>query len=143
MIELAVIKRGALHKGEIGLFAVDTWADDDLQSLGDATAWAEISTPHNLQILRYLWAIAQTLADGGLYIDKETAMDDLKIRARFARWGVVKGTPIVVPRSLAAEENSYDVLHGLVDKFIMIVCTELLPEMPESQFRRSLEEMIS
>ena len=140
-IQFAVIKRGALHKGEIGLFAVDTWADDDLQSLGDATAWAEISTPHNLQILRYLWAIAQKLADGGLYIDKNVAMDDLRIRAGYYRPGRLRGREIAVPMSLSGA--SYDLLRSLADKFIMIVCSELLPEMPEGQFRRSLEEMIS
>jgi hypothetical protein len=140
VIEIAVIKRPALHKGEIGLFATNEWDSNSLASLGNETAWAEVSTPHSLQLLRYLWAIAQKLADGGLYEDKDEAMDDLKIRARFARWGVIKDTPIVVPRSLS--RASYDTLHRLADRFVHIVCSDLLPDMPESAFRKALEEMI-
>ena len=141
MIELAVIKRGALHKGEIGLFAVDAWNEDYLQSLGEQSIWAELSTPHSLKLLRYLWAIAQKLADCGLYIDKNYAMDDLRIRAGYFRPGRLRGREIIVPQSLSGA--SYDLLKRLAEQFVMIVCTELLPEMPESQLRRSIEEMIS
>ena len=141
MIELAVIKRPAKYAKEVGLFAVDQSADEDLKRLvKDEVAWAEITTQASTKLLRFLWAIAQKLADGGLYEDKQDAMDDLKIRARFARFSVEKGRTVIVPRSLSRQRR--DVLSRLADRYVYLVCSDLLPHMEESAFRREIEEMV-
>lgn len=142
MIEITVVKRKAKYAGETGLFAVDQSADEDMARIGTGeTAWAEITTPENLKLLRLLWAIAQKLADGGLYLDKDEAMEDLKIRAKFARFGVDKDKIIIVPRSLSRQ--SRDVLGRLCDRFVYIVCSDLLPHMEPSHFKQEIEEMVT
>ena len=140
-LELAVCKRPAKYAKEVGLFAVDQGADEDLKRLvTDEVAWAEITTQASTKLLRYLWAIAQKLADGGLYQDKDDAMEDLKIRARFARFSVEKGRVVIVPRSLSRQRR--DVLSRLADRYVYIVCADLLPHMEESEFRKDIEEMV-
>jgi hypothetical protein len=107
----------------------------------EAPLWAEISTPQNIKLLRLLWAIAQKLSDGGLYSDKDDAMDDLKIRARHARFSVEKGRTVIVPRSLSRMGRA--ALSRLADRFIFVVCSDLIPGMKESTFRAELEDMLS
>lgn len=142
MLEIACVKRGALFKGEKGLFAADTVADEDLNRLtNDETVWAEVTTPRNIKLLRYLWAIAQKLAQGGLYLDKGEAMDDLKIRAKFARFATEGNRIVIVPRSLSRQRA--DVLSRLADRMVYVVCSDLLPNMTESEFRREIEEMVA
>ena len=142
MLELAVIKRKAKYAWEIGVFGVDETADTELKHLpADEVAWAEITTPRNLALLRYIWAIAQKLADGGLYDDKDEAMDDLKIRARFIKIRFDRGRAVIVPRSLARQ--SHDVLSRLRDRFVFVICRDLLPHMTESKFRKEVEDMVS
>lgn len=142
MLELAIVKRKAKFTGEIGLFGVDAVADEEMKRLvNDELAWAEITTPRNIELLRYLWAIAQKLADGGLYADKNDSMEDLKIRARFAKFVMDGNKVVIVPRSLSKQRR--DVLSRLADRFVYLVCSELLPGMPEGQFRREVEELVS
>ena len=140
MIEVAVSKRKAKYAGEVGLFGADQVADEEIKRLSDDMVWAEITVPRNLKQMRYLWAIAQKLSDGGLYESKEDAMDDLRIRARFARWGVEDGRTIVVPRSLSRQRS--DVLSRLISRVIWIVCSDLLPHIKENELRKEIEEMI-
>ena len=141
MIEVAVTKRKAKYAGEVGLFGADQVADEEIKRLGDDMVWAEITVPRNLKQMRYLWAIAQKLSDGGLYESKEDAMDDLRIRARFARWGVEDGRTIVVPRSRSRQRS--DVLSRLLNRIIFIVCNDLIPHIKEADLRAEIEEMVS
>jgi hypothetical protein len=142
MLELAVTKRKAKYAGETGLFGADQTADEEIARLtNDEMAWAEITTPRNIKLLRYLWAIATHLASGGLFEDKNEAMDDLKIRARFARFAVEKGRTVIVPRSLSKQRG--DVLSRLAERFVFIVCRDLLPHMKESEFKNEIEKMVA
>ena len=142
MLELALVKRPAKYKGEVGLYGADQVADEDLKHLtNDEVAWAEITTPRNIKLLRYLWAVAQKLADGGLYDHKDDAMEDLKIRARFAKFAMEGERVLIVPKSLS--KKSGDVLSRLADRFVYIVCHDLLPDMPESEFRREIMKMVT
>jgi hypothetical protein len=142
MIAVAAIKRKAKFAGEVGLYGADQVADEELKRLtNDEMVWAEITTPKNIDLLRYLWAIAQKLADGGLYQDKDDAMEDLKIRARFARFAQERGRIVIVPRSLSKQRK--DVLSRLADRFVYIICADLLPQMKPSEFRKEIEDMVS
>ena len=141
MLEIAAQKRKARFAGEIGLFGVDEQADDEIKRLGDDTVWAEITVPRNLRQLRFLWALAQKLVDGGLYEDKDEAMDDLKIRARWARFGVENGRTVIVPRSLSRQRN--DVLSRLINRIVWIVCADILPHVKEADLRAEIESMVT
>jgi len=141
MIEIAAQKRKAKFAGEIGLFGVDQIADEEIKKLPDDMVWAEITVPRNLKQIRYLWAIASKLADGGLYDSKEDAMDDLRIRARFARFGVEDGRTVIVPRSLSRQRG--DVLSRLINRIIFVVCSDLLPHIKEKDLRAEIEEMVT
>src|SRR5215469_15397985 len=142
MIEIAVVKRHALHKGEIGLFPVDQIADEEVQRMPDdgAPMWADITAPKNIRLMRLLWAIASKLAQGGVYHDKDSAMEDLKIRARHARFAIENGQTVIVPRSLSGLSRA--ALGRLADRFVWIICSEILPGMDESEFRAELEDML-
>jgi hypothetical protein len=140
MIEAAVVKRKAKYAGEIGIFGADQIADEEIKKLGDDMVWVEITVPRNLRQIRYLWAIASKLADGGLYDSKEDCMDDLKIRARFARFGVEDGRTVVVPRSLSRQRG--DVLSRLINRIIYVVCSDILPHVKEADLRAEIEELV-
>jgi len=141
MIEFACAKRKAKFAGEVGIFGIDQVSDEEIKQLPDDMVWAEITVPRNLKQIRYLWAIASKLAEGGVYESKEDAMDDLKIRARFARWGVENERTIVVPRSLSRQRG--DVLHRLINRIVYIVCSDLLPHIKEADLRAEIEEMVT
>ena len=140
MIEIAAQKRKAKFSGEVGIFGADQISDEEIKKLGDDMVWVEITVPRNLRQIRYLWALAQKLTDGGLYESKEDAMDDLKIKARFARFGVEDGRTVVVPRSLSRQRG--DVLSRLINRIVFIVCADLLPHVKEVDLRREIEEMV-
>jgi len=141
MIEIAVQKRKAKFAGEVGIFGVDQQSDDEIKRLSDDMVWAEITVPRNLRQLRFLWALAQKLTDGGVYETKEDAMDDLRIRARFARFGVEDGRTVVVPRSLSKVRA--DTLTRLINRIVFIVCCDLLPHIKEADLRAEIEEMVT
>lgn len=142
MLELAMVKRPALYKGEKGLFPVDEAGGEEIGRLSTGgTVWAEVATPKNIALLRFLWALATHLARGGLYDTKDEAMDDLKIRARFARFATEGNRVVIVPRSLSRQRG--DVLSRLADRIVFIVCSELLPGMPESELRQEIEKMVA
>jgi len=141
MIEIAAVKRKSRYAGEIGLYGADQVADEEIKRLGDDMVWLEITVPRNLRQIRFLWALAQKLTDGGLYESKEDCMDDLKIRAKFARWGVENGRTVIVPRSLSRQRG--DVLHRLINRIIFVVCRDLLPHVKEADLRAEIEEMVT
>lgn len=129
MIEIATVKRKAKYAGETGLFPVDQEGGDDINRFANdgAVLWVEVTSPENVKLQRLLWAIATKLAQGGLYMDKDEAMDDLKART---------GTKSLRRMDRAA-------LSRVADRFVYVVCSELLPGMEESKFRAELEDLLS
>jgi hypothetical protein len=139
-IEAAVIKRKARWAGEIGLFGVDQEADEEIKRLGEYMVWAEITVPRSLRQMRFLWALFQKLADGGLYEDKEEAKEDLLMRAKW-KHKVVKGDQIVEePRSIAGVRS--DLLSRLINRIVFVVCADVLPHISEADLRQEIEEML-
>lgn len=142
-VELSLHKRPAKRVGEVGLFSdQEVFADDFGLLPTDQEIWAELRTTKNLKLLRFLWALATKLAKGGLFEDKDVAMDQLRIAAKFARFSKDdRGRIVIVPRSLARASGT--TLSRLADRMIYIVCEELLPDMTESKLRDEIERMIS
>jgi hypothetical protein len=142
VIEAALIRRKAIAKGEVGLFGVDQSSEQDLARLQmDSYVWAELRNPRNLKLIRLLWALATKLADGGLYLDKDDAMDDLKIRAKWAKFIYENNRVVIVPKSLTKASGAS--LSRLADRMFYIVCTELISHMREGEFREEVEAMVA
>jgi hypothetical protein len=141
LIETALVRRKAVEKGEVGLFAVDESSEQDLARLPlDEFVWAELRNPRNMKLMRLLWALASKLADGGLYHDKDEAMLDLKIRAKWAKFNYENGRVVIVPKSLTRASGA--ALSRLADRMIYITCEDLLPHMRPSELRGEIEAMI-
>jgi hypothetical protein len=141
VIEIAVTKRPALYKGEVGIFPTSQDGDEDLSRIAAGTdAWAKISTPRNARLLRYVWAIATKLAKGGVYLDKNEAMADLCVRCKhFDTFTVTDNKVVVARRSIG---GGADELMQLANRMIWLICDEILPDMSESEFKAELEEML-
>jgi len=142
-VELSLHKRPAKRAGEMGLFCdQEVFADDFALLPTKQEVWAEIRTTKNMKLLRFLWALATKLAKGGLFEDKDVAMDQLRIAAKFARFSKDhKGRIVIVPQSLSKASGT--TLSRLADRMVYIVCQDLLPDMTESKLRAEIEKMIS
>ena len=101
----------------------------------------ELKNPKNMKLMRLLWAFASKLADGGLYLDKDGAMDDLKIRAKWAQFHYENGRVVISPKSLARASGA--ALSRLADRMFYLVCQELLPHMRPGELRREVEKMVA
>lgn len=141
-VETALRKRKAKYAGETGLFAESEMADEDLSEIPDGEwVWVQARTSANMKLHKFLWALAGKLAKGGLFPDKEIALDQLRIAAKFARFGKdTKGRMIIVPRSISNVSGT--TLSRLVDRIVYIVCTDLLPKMKEGDLRAEVEKML-
>jgi hypothetical protein len=106
----------------------------------------QVHTARNPRQLSLAWCLAQKLADAvdGLH-DKEAAMDELKILARHCRYRVDLKTGVIIapiPRSIAFE--SLDQVHfdRIFDRFIWLICHELVPGLEEEALRLEVLEMV-
>lgn len=144
-LEVHLRKRGALHKGEVGLFPHSQVAEDDIRTIADqADCLCKISSPKNLALLAKLWCIADVVAKSHDHLhDKEDAMELLKVKARFVKTKIDphSGEVEIVGKSLARCDN--ESLSRLANRFVHIVCTEIIPGMKESDLKKQLEEMVT
>src|SRR4051812_18013373 len=86
-IEVSLRKRKSKFVGEVGFFPDDQMTADDISPLAlDSDAMHTISSPKNLALQRYFWALATLVANNSeLFLDKDDAMEKLKLKARFAK----------------------------------------------------------
>lgn len=142
-IETTLVKRRALYKGEIGFFPSNPVAEEDIAivAMGSETVHS-ISSQRNIEALKFLWALVHKVADNtDRYVDKDEAMEDLKIRAGFTRviFNNKKGELELRPKSL--KRISDEQLRALTGKIQAIICDELIPGMKMDVLRREVEEM--
>ncbi len=143
MIETTLVRRAAAYPKEIGLFGVDQWSDDDLKKLPiNGTIWARLTNPKNKKLLALLWVLCGKLTDGGLYLDKEEAMADLKRRAKWAkRYRSHDGKEWIVElKSLSTATGAS--LSRFADRVFYIVDTQILPHLKRGKLRKEIESMI-
>lgn len=143
-IETVLVKRGALHRGEVGFFPSNPVSEDDvrLAKMGEEIVCSFYS-PRNLQQLRFLWGLAYKLSQASdRYLDKDEAMADLKLRAGFTRVIYDDKTKKLelAPRSL--KRITYEHMRSLTEKILDIVCEDILPHMKKSQLRKEVENMV-
>lgn len=143
--EIAMIKRPAMAKGEIGLFTDDPIASEDLAHVPSAQgllvkAW----TPRRLPQHRYAWALARKVSDNcDWLIDQRAAMDWLLIRSRHVRYIHNPNTDelTILPQSISFAAMPQDAFNRLLNRIVYVVCSEIIPGLEESDLRRELEAM--
>ena len=83
--------------------------------------------------LKFLWALVHKTADNSpRWLDKDEAMEDLKMRARFARF-VVEDDGKVELRPKSLKRINDEALRLLTDKIMDIICQEILPGMKKER----------
>lgn len=140
MIELPAIK-------EAGRFVpLDPAAAEDLQRIANGTrgmvTWRQ---PRNVRAHRWMWALAQKVADSCDWLhDREEAMDLLKIKARHVRIVVDPrtGELHLIPKSISFAAMDEARATRLRDRFVYVVCADILPGIDEGALRREVEAMV-
>ena len=143
-IETVLTKRRALYKGEIGLFATSEMAYEDLApiSMNDEVT-AELRSERKIQALRFLWGLVyKAYQNTNYWIDKETAMDWFKTRARYTKMVVDPATKELMPRPKSLKRINDTQLRLLTDRTADIMCTEIMPGMAKNDLYREIEEMM-
>jgi hypothetical protein len=143
-IETVLVKRRALYVGEIGFFPSNPISEEDVAHarLGEEIVCIFYS-PRNLQQLKFLWALVSKVAENSSrWLDKDEAMDDLKLRAGFAKLMFNRETyeTTIRPKSLKRIDN--EELVALTSKIIDIVCKEIWPGMKPGALRDEIEKMV-
>lgn len=142
-IETTVVKRGALYVGEVGFFPSNPMAQEDI---APAKMGAEVVcsfySPRTLESLKFLWALVHKVADNSnRWLGKDEAMEDLKMRARFARFVQNnEGKMELKPKSL--KQINDEQLRVLTDKIMDIICQEIIPTMNKNTLRKEIEDML-
>jgi glutamyl-tRNA reductase len=144
MIESTLTKRKALYKGEIGFFPSNPMAEEDLSlAKMDAEVLCRWYSPRSLAALNYLWGVVyKTWQNTSRWLDKDEAMEDLKMRARFARFVQEDdGKMVLKPKSL--KRINEEELRLLTGKIVDIICAEIVPGMKKNTLRKEVEEMLA
>jgi hypothetical protein len=139
MIEIAMQRSGAR------LVPVDQFSTEDLLRIPpDRDVLVRVSSPRNMKLMRFMWALADKVADAcdGLH-DKDDAMDMLKIKARHVKYiaDPRTGAMQIVPKSLAKTDGA--ALSRLANRMVYIVCSEIVPSLDESALRAEILAMIA
>jgi len=145
MIESSLTKRRALYKGELGLFPTHEMAQDDFAFITEGDeVFGRYYSLRNMAALNRLWALVDlTAQNSDRWLDKNEAMDDLKIRAAYSKlvWDSKEQDWVNRPKSLTRINN--ETLRLITERIEQIVLSEILPTMKRNTLRRRIEEMIT
>ena len=144
-VEIILHKRGALAKGEVGLFANNQMAADDLAIIAnDSDVLARCSTPRQLAQLKYLWALATKVAEcRDDILDKDDAMSLLKRRAKFVKFAVDPVTGEMGLREKSLARLGSEDLQRLTNRMVYVTCADIVPGIEEKKLREELLAMVS
>lgn len=144
MIEAALRKRPALYKGEVGLFACDEMAAEDMQLISNnSDVLVKMTTPKHLEQLRYIWALATKVSEAcvGIY-DKEDGINFLCTKARYMKFVVDPNTGEVELKRKSLSRVSAETLRRLTDRMVYITCSEIIPGLSEEALKGELAKMV-
>ena len=144
VIETTLVKRQAMHKGEIGFFPSSPMAEEDIALAPmNGEVLCNFTSPRTLQQLKFLWALVSKVAENSdAFIDKDDAMRQLKLDVGFSRLVQNKALELEMkPKSLKRLDS--EGLKKLTNKIIDFVCREVLPGMDENTLRDEIESMIA
>lgn len=127
------------------LVPVDQFSADDLVRVPqDRDVLVRVSSPRNMKLMRFMWALADKVADAceGLH-DKDDAMDMLKIKARHVKYitDPRTGAVQIVPKSLAKTDGA--ALSRLANRMVYIVCSDIIPTLDEGTLRAEILSMVA
>jgi hypothetical protein len=142
-IETTLVKRAALYVGEVGFFPTNEMAAEDIAPAKmNAEVICRFYSPRNLESLKFLWALVHKVADNSdRWLDKDEAMEDLKLRARFARF-VLNNDGKVELRPKSLKRINDEQLRILTEKIMDIICQEIIPGMKKNDLRKEIELML-
>jgi len=142
-VETVLTKRKALYQGELGFFPSNPVSADDIApfTMGGETIHV-IREDRKIEALKFLWGLVHKTADNSdRWLDKDEAMDDLKLRARFARFVLNNDGKVELrPKSLKRIDN--ETLRLLTEKIMDIICREIIPGMKKNDLRKEIELML-
>lgn len=143
--ETILHKRPALFAKEVGLFATNQMAADDLAIISNGSdVYVRLSTPKNLKLLAYIWALATKIAEcRDDLLDKDDAMLLLKREARFVKFAMdpTTGELELRPKSLARLSN--EDLTRLTNRMVYVTCAKIVPGIEEKKLRDELLKMVA
>lgn len=142
-IETVLVKRRALYKGEIGFFASNPVSEEDVAlAKMDEEVMCTFYSPRNLQQLKFLWALVSKVAENSdRYLDKDEAMEDLKLRTGFVRLTMDDDQNVEL-RTKSLKRIDNEGLIALTNKIIEIICKDIWPTMKANELRKEIEEMV-
>jgi hypothetical protein len=142
-IETTLVKRPALYKGEVGFFANNPMAEEDVARVAmHSETMHRITSEKSLQALKFLWGVVHKVSENcDLFLDKDDAMDKLKLRVGYSRPVYDPRTRELVNRPKSLKRISDEQLRLLTDRILDVVCAEIIPGMKQNDLRREVEEM--
>jgi hypothetical protein len=144
-IETFLVKRAAHYRGEVGLFPNSQMAEEDIALFAMNTElMAKLWSEKRIEALRYLWGLVHKTADNcDLFVDKDDAMEALKIRAGYSKAVYDPRTRKIEPRAKSLTRISDERLRLLTAKIQDLITTEILPGIRNDTLRHEIEELIS
>lgn len=138
--------RLARFKGEVGIFPVDTISIEGMRRIGKIGTEALVSTrtARNIKQHRLAWALARKLVECvDTLHDDEDAMDYLKKKARHGHFYVdpLTGEAEFRVGSIAFASLSQEKFGAVFDRFVKVICEEIVPGLDEGDLKREVIEM--
>lgn len=143
-VETFLTKRRARHQGEIGLFPDSPMAEEDIAIFAlDSQLMGKLWSEKRIEKLKYLWGLVHKTADNtDRFVDKDDAMESLKIRVGYSKAVYDPLTRKIEPRAKSLTRISDEQLRLLTAKIQEVICAELLPGVKNEVLRREIEELI-
>lgn len=148
MADLVMVKRGALLKGELGLFIDSEVFQPEFDSIKQGTdVSVEAKQSRNLKQMRLAWGLCRKIADSGALGDADTreVMNYLLKKAKHVKYianthrdGVEVEVIVKSIRFASMEQTAFD---RLFNRMIYIVTSEIIPDMPVNELRAEVEKM--
>jgi hypothetical protein len=144
-INTTLTKRPALYKGEVGFFPDNRMSADDIAPIAmHEETMHRITSERNLQALKFLWALVHKTTDNtDCFLDKDDAMEKLKINVGYSKAVYDPHTREMVVRGKSLKKISAEALRTLTDRIADVVCADLMPGMKRNDLYREIEEMIA
>lgn len=144
-VETILRKRPALFPKEVGLFPDNPMAAEDFQIISSGSdVFAKLSTPRNLQMLKYLWALATKVAESrDDILDKEDAMSILKRKAKFVKFALNPKTDEMELREKSLARLNNEAMQRLANRMVFITCSDIIPGIEEAALRDELLKMVT
>lgn len=143
-VDTFLTKRRARYSGEIGLFTESQMAEEDLAIFAlNKEIVAKLWTDRRIEQLRYLWGLVHLTSNNStLFLDKDDAMEGLKVAAGYYKMVWDSRLEKLVPRGLSLTRISDEKLRLLTAKIQDVIREQVFPGIKNDTLRREIEEMI-